>query len=148
MTLLVRDQSCGALGADVGCGNGKYLGVNPNIVMLGSDMSSNLVGICRAKGFDAMICDNLDLCYRPNAFDFVISIAVIHHFSTAERRLEAIRAMTRILRPNGRILVFVWALQQTGRTSRRKFQEQDVFVPWKMPQSNSTNQPVIYQRFD
>jgi tRNA (uracil-5-)-methyltransferase TRM9 len=27
----------GSLGADVGCGNGKYIGVNPNLLILGSD---------------------------------------------------------------------------------------------------------------
>lgn len=27
----------GSLGADVGCGNGKYIGVNPKLMILGSD---------------------------------------------------------------------------------------------------------------
>ncbi|KAJ3225386.1 tRNA methyltransferase, has a role in tRNA modification [Chytriomyces hyalinus] len=28
----------GSIGADVGCGNGKYLGVNPKLLTIGSDM--------------------------------------------------------------------------------------------------------------
>lgn len=33
----LNSLSCGSLGADVGCGNGKYIGVNPNLLILGSD---------------------------------------------------------------------------------------------------------------
>lgn len=32
----------GSLGADIGCGNGKYIGVNPNVCILGSDRYFNL----------------------------------------------------------------------------------------------------------
>ncbi|KAK3387674.1 hypothetical protein B0H63DRAFT_521706 [Podospora didyma] len=42
-------QPPGAIGLDVGCGNGKYLGVNPNVFMLGSDRSSALVGLAKAR---------------------------------------------------------------------------------------------------
>nr|KAJ3421462.1 tRNA methyltransferase, has a role in tRNA modification [Polyrhizophydium stewartii] len=100
--------------------------------MLGSDRSAKLVGICRERGFDAMICDGLMLPYRSSAFDFAISIAVIHHFATPERRQHAIAELLRIVRPGGSVLIFVWALEQESQ-SRRKFDQQDVFVPWKMP---------------
>ncbi|KAK3493105.1 S-adenosyl-L-methionine-dependent methyltransferase [Neurospora crassa] len=36
-------QQPGYVGLDVGCGNGKYLGVNKNVFMVGSDRSANLV---------------------------------------------------------------------------------------------------------
>ncbi|KAJ4420358.1 tRNA methyltransferase, has a role in tRNA modification [Neurospora sp. IMI 360204] len=36
-------QQPGYVGLDVGCGNGKYLGVNKNTFMVGSDRSANLV---------------------------------------------------------------------------------------------------------
>jgi len=39
----------GSLVADVGCGNGKYLGVNPKIQMVGTDRSFNLISICRER---------------------------------------------------------------------------------------------------
>ena len=35
--------------ADVGCGNGKYLAVNTNIQMIGTDRSFNLIGCARDK---------------------------------------------------------------------------------------------------
>ncbi|KAJ3236430.1 Alkylated DNA repair protein alkB 8 [Chytriomyces hyalinus] len=121
----------GSIGADVGCGNGKYLGVNPKLLTIGSDMSSNLVGICAQRGFEAMVCDNLHLPYRTNCFDFVISIAVIHHFSSFERRVAAVKELVRTIRPGGKILIFVWALEQEDG-SKRKFEKQDVFVPWNL----------------
>ncbi len=53
--------------ADVGCGNGKYLGVNPALYMLGSDRSRNLVQIARERGHEVMVCDTLRLPYRYGA---------------------------------------------------------------------------------
>ncbi|KAK0639308.1 hypothetical protein B0T16DRAFT_297378, partial [Cercophora newfieldiana] len=42
-------QPLGSIGLDVGCGNGKYLGVNPAVYMLGSDRSSALVALARSR---------------------------------------------------------------------------------------------------
>ncbi|CDH54066.1 trna (uracil-5-)-methyltransferase trm9 [Lichtheimia corymbifera JMRC:FSU:9682] len=140
----LHSMPIGSVGADVGCGNGKYIGVNPNILMLGSDRSSNLIKIVKDRGFEGMVADGLDLPYRDNAFDFVVSIAVIHHFASPERRQEAIKELLRITRPGGKILVFVWALEQT-KFSKRNFEpgKQDVFVPWMLKSDPSK----VYQRY-
>ncbi|KAI9033624.1 S-adenosyl-L-methionine-dependent methyltransferase [Phycomyces nitens] len=129
----LTEMPTGSIGADVGCGNGKYIGVNPNVLVLGSDRSSNLIKIVNERGLEGMVADGLTLPYRQNAFDFAISIAVIHHFSTPERRRLAIEELLRIVRPGGKILVFVWALEQT-KFSKRNFDvgKQDVFVPWTL----------------
>jgi tRNA (uracil-5-)-methyltransferase TRM9 len=42
-------QPPGFVGLDVGCGNGKYLGVNPAVYMLGSDRSAALVALARSR---------------------------------------------------------------------------------------------------
>ncbi|KAI7825198.1 S-adenosyl-L-methionine-dependent methyltransferase [Gamsiella multidivaricata] len=122
----------GYVGADVGCGNGKYIGVNPKLFMVGSDRSSNLISICGERGHEAMVCDGLALPYRSQFFDFAISIAVIHHFISPERRVAAIEEILRVVRIGGRALIFVWALEQTGKRDFDK-DVQDVFVPWAMP---------------
>ncbi|KAG0330489.1 Alkylated DNA repair protein alkB 8 [Dissophora globulifera] len=128
----LKDMPAGFVGADIGCGNGKYIGVNPKLFVVGSDRSSNLIDICGERGHEAMVCDGLALPYRPEFFDFAISIAVIHHFISPERRVAAIEEMLRVVRVGGRILIFVWALEQTGKRDFDK-NVQDVFVPWAMP---------------
>ncbi|KAJ1654083.1 tRNA methyltransferase, has a role in tRNA modification [Dispira simplex] len=132
----LRQQSPGSLGADVGCGNGKYMGVNPRLVLLGSDRSSELASITHQRGFEVMVADNQTLAYRPQLFDFAISIAVIHHFATEERRIAALQEIVRVVKPQGKILVYVWALEQRGK---RKFDQahQDFMVPWVVP-ANTT----------
>ncbi|KAF9363196.1 Alkylated DNA repair protein alkB 8 [Mortierella sp. NVP85] len=119
------------IGADVGCGNGKYIGVNPKLFMVGSDRSSNLITICHERGHEAMVCDGLALPYRPRIFDFAISIAVIHHFISPERRLAAVEEILRVVRRGAKVLIFVWALEQTGKRDFDK-NVQDVFVPWAL----------------
>lgn len=39
--------------------------------------------------------------------------------------------LIRILRPQGRLLIYVWALEQEN-DSRRRFESQDVMVPWHL----------------
>ncbi|KAL2117030.1 hypothetical protein VTJ04DRAFT_9198 [Mycothermus thermophilus] len=45
----LRAQPPGAVGLDVGCGNGKYLGVNGEVYMVASDRSAALVGLARER---------------------------------------------------------------------------------------------------
>ena len=91
---------------------------------------------------NAVVADSLSLPHPSAFFDFAISIAVVHHLSTAARRIEAIGAILETLRPDsaehkgtdsGHALFFVWALEQKG--SRRGWDEgneQDIMVPWVM----------------
>lgn len=46
----LNSQVPGAVGFDVGCGNGKYLGVNPSLFMVGSDRSASLVALAQSRG--------------------------------------------------------------------------------------------------
>lgn len=195
-------QQTGAIGLDVGCGNGKYLDVNPALHILGSDRSNELVRLARSRGSTASsnpktgesntsqdkvadstpestsggnevaVADGLALPYRLGAFDFVICIAVVHHLSTKERRVEAIGELLSRLRPSHATtssepsgakhvetkthggegtskatgLVFVWALEQAS--SRRGWDEgsdQDTLVPWVMRAKGRPNE--TFQRY-
>ncbi|XP_021442912.2 probable tRNA methyltransferase 9B [Oncorhynchus mykiss] len=120
------DHEPGSIIADVGCGNGKYLHINGSVFKLGCDVCRPLVDSAWSQGHEVQLCDSLRLPYRDSCFDGVLSIAVIHHLSTKERRIRAIKEMARTLRVGGRIMIYVWAMEQT----RRKFQKQDIFVPW------------------
>ncbi|XP_030261793.1 putative tRNA methyltransferase 9B [Sparus aurata] len=116
----------GSIVADIGCGNGKYLHINKEVFKLGCDVCRPLVDFAWSQGHEVQMCDGLHLPYRDGCFDAVLSIAVIHHLSTKERRIRAIKEMARTLRVGGRIMIYVWAMEQ----KRRKFEKQDIFVPW------------------
>ena len=85
----LNSQEDGAIVADIGCGNGKYLGVNPKIQMIGTDRSFNLIGCARERnqGFQTFVADSLLLPMRSDSVDSIISIAVVHHFSTDSLRV-------------------------------------------------------------
>ncbi|KNE71524.1 hypothetical protein AMAG_15738 [Allomyces macrogynus ATCC 38327] len=112
------EKKPGSIGCDVGCGNGKYLGVNRDVWTVGVDRSANLIKIVRDRGFDGIVGDALAVTCPTDRFDFVISIAVIHHLSSPTRRIAAIRELLRVVRPGGHALVYVWALEQG---SKRQF---------------------------
>ncbi|XP_047367080.1 alkylated DNA repair protein alkB homolog 8-like isoform X3 [Vespa velutina] len=111
----------GALVVDVGCGNGKYLQTNENIFKIGCDRSFKLAEICRERNFEVLLSDCLHLPYKDNSVDSVISIAVIHHLSTQERRKRAISEMVRILRPYGKCLIYVWAKDQNRNSKQSNY---------------------------
>lgn len=91
---------------------------------------------------EVAVGDGLSSGFRSHAFDYAISIATIHHFSTRQRRKEAIQELIRLVKPvegngkedsgnttaaadgRGRFLVYVWALEQRGQ-ERRKFDEDE-----------------------
>uniref|UniRef100_A0A182W192 Methyltransferase type 11 domain-containing protein n=1 Tax=Anopheles minimus TaxID=112268 RepID=A0A182W192_9DIPT len=124
----------GSLVCDVGCGNGRYLsGFNPLIYTIGVDRCYRLTQVAHGKGGEVAICDNLELPFRDESFDAVLSLAVVHHFATTERRVGAIRELARILRIGGRVIITVWALEQR----HRRFESQDVLVPWQPPRSKT-----------
>ncbi|KAM4802133.1 putative tRNA methyltransferase 9B isoform X1 [Urocitellus parryii] len=122
----LQEQKPGSLVADIGCGTGKYLKVNSQVHTLGCDYCGPLVEIARSRGCEVMVCDNLNLPFRDQGFDAIISIGVIHHFSTKQRRIRAIKEMARVLVPGGQMMIYVWAMEQKNR----HFEKQDVLVPW------------------
>jgi len=141
----------GAVGLDVGCGNGKYLDVNPGLFLFGSDRSDALVRLAQTeRKAEVVVADGLALPYRPDKADFAICIAVIHHLSTRARRQEAIAKLLACVRPDGgMVLIYVWALEQSS--SRRGWNEdsaQDTLVPWVMrAKKGSDDADRTFQRY-
>lgn len=146
----------GSFLADVGCGNGKNLPrseASPSsstttttpsassslrsslstssCVGIGCDYSAELLRFPAASGLEVLRGDGLCTPFRSDAFDAAISIAVIHHFATPERRMAAIRELLRIVRRGGQILIYVWAREQPKRRCPDGGNG-DVMVPWEM----------------
>lgn len=115
---------------EVGCGNGKNLNYRKDCINLGCDLCQNFCQISSAKGAECLVANNLYLPYRDNSIDYILSIAVIHHLSTEERRIMALLELIRVLRPGGKLLIQVWAMKQPDN-SRRKFTKQDNLVEFQ-----------------
>ena len=56
---------------------------------------------------------------------------------------KAIQELIRITKPNGRILILVWAFEQE-KDSRRKFTKQDNMVDWKDKKGNLLGKRYYY----
>jgi len=115
---------------DVGCGNGKYMG-REGVAAVGCDRSAALAGICGSRGLNALVADALAVPLRSGCGDAVLSVAVLHHLSTAARRARACGELMRLARRGGgRLFVQAWAAEQ-GADSRRDFSAgRDALVPW------------------
>lgn len=129
---------------EVGCGNGKNLGISPG-KSIGCDICPKLLEIAKNKGHDVVCCDALNLSYKNNIADAVISIAVIHHLTTHERRLKAIQEMLRILKPNGQMLIYVWAKEYNNN---HNFITGDCFVGWTNNKEDNKDYKRYYHFFE
>jgi alkylated DNA repair protein alkB homolog 8 len=137
---------------DVGCGNGRHMVVNPDIDVTGCDASVRLVELARERSLEVAVGDALNLPYRDNSFDVTICIAVIHHLSSIDHRVQALRELIRVVCVGGEVLVTAWALEQQ-RGARRAFASSDVFVPWHLPlkyKKDDAKAPAeeLQQKFD
>ncbi len=185
----------GSVGADLGCGNGKYLpsfsiiAPAPSkdegrsarrppqtaaVLTIGSDHSDQLIELAyRNAGSlpsgeslgpiqnEVLVADALRSHHRSQAFDYAISIAAIHHFSTRERRMQAVQEMIRLVRPRpahafqsasasmqqpacdgqadmgagpGRIMLYAWAMEQRGEGRRAGKFDSEADAPQDKPQ--------------
>ena len=76
-----------------------------------------------------------DIPLPDNSMDYIMSIAVIHHLSTPERRLQSLMEMNRLLKPGGKALIYVWAFEQPKFKNEL---EQDVMVKWSLQKKYNT----------
>ena len=130
---------------EVGCGNGKNLLYRNDIDSYGIDISEEQVEICRAKGLKVEKANMTRLPYGSNEFDNIICIATYHHLDNPNDRRTALLEMYRILKPNGKILLTVWAMEQE-LSSKRKFVSSDEMVSWELNGSTYYRYYHIYRR--
>ena len=136
ITAFINKCNPNSLIGDIGCGNGRNMLLRKDCTFIGCDISEQLIKICNKKKLAVIQSDNLKLSFRDNIFDYIISIAVIHHISTNVRRKQAISEMIRILKPNGLIYIQVW-------NKIKNYNTKEVLLPW-----DKTNLLRYYYIFD
>lgn len=124
---------------DIGCGNGRNMNIRKDCKFIGYDQNENLIQEAQKKNLNCQIGDNLNLPVNDNQADAILSIAVIHHFCTRERRLLALSELFRILKVNGKILIYVWSHEQ------QKFEKdsKDTFLKW----TNQSDDNIFYRYY-
>lgn len=125
---------------DLGCGNGKNMLYRNDLKIVGIDNASAQVEICKKKGLQALEADITSLPFPENMFDYMISIATYHHLDNDIDRKLALEEMYRCLKPGGKTLMVVWALEQ-HEGSTFHFTKADELVPW------TTKSGTVYLRY-
>jgi SAM-dependent methyltransferase len=111
---------------DIGCGTGA------NLKMLavygqaeGVDISPQAVEFCRERGLDLVKLGAIEhLPYETNSFELVTALDVIEHL---DDDIAGLRETRRVLRADGRLLVFVpafmflWGVQDDVSNHRRRY---------------------------
>ena len=111
---------------DVGCGTGA------NLKMLaaygsaeGVDISPQAVDFCRERGLDSVKLGAVEhLPYESGSFEMVTALDVVEHL---DDDIAGLREMRRVLRRDGRVLLFVpafmflWGVQDDVSNHRRRY---------------------------
>jgi len=132
------DGRAGALGVDIGCGNGRHteLLAGRTERTLGVDASRALLAEARerarAEAFDAAFAlgDAGRLALRPNCVDIAVYVATLHHLPSERARRASLSELARVLAPGGRALVSVWATTHDRFDATEGF---DTEVDWTLP---------------
>lgn len=133
----LESQPAGSTILEVGCGNGKNLGVRAVDCMThGCDPCEALVAIAAANNPAAqlLVADGRALPYEDSSMDVVMAIAVLHHLETDADRRQFITELARVW--NGRDtssakgLVTVWATSAVKPNWKPMQQSGDYLVPW------------------
>ena len=111
---------------DVGCGTGANLKMLATCGRVeGVDISPQAVEFCRQRGLDSVKLGAIEhLPYESDSFELVTALDVIEHL---DDDVAGLREMRRVLRRDGRLLLFVpafmflWGVQDDVSNHRRRY---------------------------
>lgn len=129
---LIKDTPREARILDIGCAGGPLLHElkqNGFANAAGADFSAEAVAKCKARGLEAYEMDAQNLQFNDNTFDLLIASDSLEHLEKDE---QALASWYRILKPGGRILVFVpaymflWSEQDTVNYHFRRYTKNEL----------------------
>ncbi|MBN1814083.1 MAG: class I SAM-dependent methyltransferase [Anaerolineae bacterium] len=123
----------GARVLDVGCGNGRLALLldqeRPGVAYMGVDAVPALIEVARTQAGQLDISAEfytLDIS-RPGwsdplpcgSFDYIVTLAVLHHIPSFRLRARALREIAELLAPRGRVLLSTWQFVDSERLRRK-----------------------------
>lgn len=102
---------------DLGCGNGRNM-IDDRLNFIGIDNCETFIKICKNKNLNVILGNIVEVPLKNESADALICIAVLHHLSTNDNRLNALLEMKRLIKTNGKILLSVWSKNQPKKTRR------------------------------
>lgn len=128
---------------DNGCGNGKNCN-RKDCTFIGTDTCHRFLDITgeRVEVLDTSAMNGKMLAFRDSMFDYILSIAVIHHIYTPKDRIKAISEISRVLRKGGKALISVWS-------KHKDYDYGDNIIPWNLQARHSKNggKDMIIERY-
>ncbi|MEK6826367.1 MAG: class I SAM-dependent methyltransferase, partial [Nanoarchaeota archaeon] len=121
---------------EIGCGNARNLipFAKNGFECYGVDFSKNMLK--KAKEYvqknnvkiKLIRADMLRLPFKDREFDYVLSVASLHHVTDDKDSKKALSEMNRVLKKKGILLLTVWNKLQLRFLFRRK----NIRMPWKI----------------
>lgn len=122
---------------DIGCGNGRlYQELAKNQVnYIGIDSADRLIEVAKQKYPEArfIVADMTKIPLQEGIADVIFSIASFHHLPTDELRIQALREMKRLLKPDGKVIMLNWNLYSNWARGKDFSSDEngDFYIPWK-----------------
>jgi 2-polyprenyl-3-methyl-5-hydroxy-6-metoxy-1,4-benzoquinol methylase len=117
---------------DLGCGNGElarelakrshhgsYLGVDFSLPLLREAESQPESFSATFHAADLTNLENLSFIFQPSSFDIVFSFAALHHIPSVELRLNILRTVHKLLKPDGIFIHSNWQFLNSEKLKAR-----------------------------
>jgi len=141
----------GAVGLDVGAGNGRHAELLAARVdrVLAVDASRAAIGTAldrsRESDFELEAClgDAATLPIADGCVDLAAYIATIHHLPSRDLRVDSLSELARVLSPEGAAIVSAWSVSHDRFDRASGF---DTHVDWTLPDGETV--PRFYHVYD
>jgi len=123
---LLKEVKSGDKILDVGCGNGRLIKAfeDKKVDYLGVELSPKLIEFARKNNpkHKFVVGDMLNLrSFSEYDFDYVTSIAVLHHVPGKRLQIDALRQIRNKIKNDGKIILTVWNLWENKKYKKMIF---------------------------
>jgi len=132
------DGRSGAVGLDIGCGNGRHTAVLADCCdrAVGVDVSREILRTTsdradeRGHSYGLAQADAARLPVRRGTADLAVYVATLGHLPRRAQRVGSLDELARVLTPDGRALVSAWSTEHDRFDEAEGF---DTTVEWTLP---------------